>query len=118
MKMVPLFKCRDPGRVIDFYTLILDFTLKWPEELIDDGVADLIREGAELQLTVYESDRLLGSVVNLWVDDVDGLFKKYRERGLDTSRKAGSPVHQGPVDQSWGRREFYVTDDDGNTSGL
>ncbi|WP_432327650.1 hypothetical protein ACRQ5D_30765 [Mucilaginibacter sp. P25] len=26
-----------------------------------------------------------------------------------------SPVHQGPTDQTWGTREFYVTDTDGNT---
>jgi len=30
--------------------------------------------------------------------------------GLDTSRQSGSPV-----DQTWGTREFYVTDPDGNT---
>jgi hypothetical protein len=24
-------------------------------------------------------------------------------------------VHEGPIDQSWGMREFYVTDEDGNT---
>ncbi len=47
--------------------------------------------------------------------DVDELFKSYLARGLDTSRKAASPVHQGPVDQTWGKREFYVTDPDGNT---
>jgi hypothetical protein len=24
-------------------------------------------------------------------------------------------VHEGPLDQSWGTREFYVDDPDGNT---
>lgn len=115
MKMGPLFKCRDMNKAIVFYTHILDFVLKYPEESPDDGVVDLINGEVELQLTVYESERLFGSVVNVWVDDVDGLFAKYRERGLDTSHKEGSPVHQGSVDQTWGRREFYVTDSDGNT---
>jgi len=46
---------------------------------------------------------------------VDALFAKYKDRGLDTSAKLDSPVHQGPVDQTWGRRELYVTDPDGNT---
>jgi hypothetical protein len=35
--------------------------------------------------------------------------------GLDTSSKQGSPVHQGPLDQSRGMREFYVNDPNGNT---
>ena len=37
-----------------------------------------------------------------------------------TSRRryrCGAPrmVHEGPIDQSWGTREFYVDDPDGNT---
>ena len=100
---------------LDFYTGILDFRLKYAEASVNDWVIDLINEGAELQLTVLESDNLFGSVINVWVDDVDGLFKKYLERGLDTSNKKNSSVHQGPLDQTWGTREFYVTDDEGNT---
>jgi hypothetical protein len=49
------------------------------------------------------------------VNDVDALFQKYLSRGLDRSTKTDSPVHQSPVDQTWGSREFYVTDPDGNT---
>lgn len=115
MKIIPLFKCRNMKNALGFYTGILDFRLKYAEASVNDWVIDLINEGAELQLTVLESDNLFGSVINVWVDDVDGLFKKYLERGLDTSNKKNSPVHQGPLDQTWGTREFYVTDDDGNT---
>ena len=32
-----------------------------------------------------------------------------------TSNKKESPVHQEPLNQTWGMREFYVTDNDGNT---
>ena len=100
---------------LDFYTGILNFRLKYAEASVNDWVIDLINEDAELQLTVLESDNLFGSVINVWVDDVDGLFNKYLERGLDTSNKKNSPVHQGPLDQTWGTREFYITDNDGNT---
>jgi len=100
---------------LDFYTGILDFKLKYTEASVNDWVVDLINEGAELQLTVLESDNLFRSVANVWVDDVDSLFNKYFERGLDSSNKKNSPVHQGPIDQTWGTREFYVTDHDGNT---
>ncbi len=60
-------------------------------------------------------DSLFGCALNVRVDDVEELFKKYLQRGLDTSGKDGSPVHQGPLDQTWGRREFYVNDPNGNT---
>lgn len=113
--MIPLFKCRSLRQAVGFYTNVLDFRLKYPEETADDGVVDLISEFGELQLTAHESERLFGSVVNVWVDDVDSRFAKYLAHGLDISGKENSPVHQGPTDQTWGTREFYVTDIDGNT---
>src|SRR5947209_20395811 len=101
MKMVPLFKCSNMKDAIAFYTRLLDFELKYTEASADDPVVDLINQGIELQLTVLENSRLFGSVVNIWVDDVDGLFKKYVDRGLDVSHKKDSPVHQGPLNQTW-----------------
>jgi uncharacterized glyoxalase superfamily protein PhnB len=115
MKMVPLFKVRNMRAAIKHYTEILDFEMTWPEDTPDSPVVDLGNAGADFQITTHESERLFGSVAYIWVDDVDALFAKYKSRGLDTSAKSGSPVHQGPVDQTWGRREFYVTDADGNT---
>jgi catechol 2,3-dioxygenase-like lactoylglutathione lyase family enzyme len=44
------------------------------------------------------------------VNNIDNVFKKFVERGLDNSA-----VHRGPVNQTWGVREFYVADPDGNT---
>lgn len=115
MKIIPLFKVRNMNDAIAFYTRILDFELKYPEVSAEDGVIDLVKESQELQLTIFEGDYLFGSVVNIRVDEVDDLFKKYLSRGLDVSNKQGSPVHQGPTEQTWGMREFYITDKDGNT---
>ncbi|MBD2701177.1 VOC family protein [Spirosoma sp. BT702] len=115
MKLIPLFKCRDMPEAVTFYTRILDFSVKYPQATANDWVIDLVNGVAELQLTVLESDTLFGSVANIRVLDVDALFQYYVARGLDTSSKENSPVHQGPIDQSWGTREFYVTDSDGNT---
>jgi len=100
---------------IAFYTGILDFQLKYKDASADDWVVDLVNDAIELQLTILESNTLFGSVVNIWVSDVDSLFRKYLDSGLYTSDKKDSPVHQGPLDQTWGTREFYVTDIDGNT---
>ncbi len=115
MKIIPIIKCRDMERSISFYTGVLDFELKDPNSSAKDLVVDLIKEEAEIQLSVLGGDSEFGIAVNVRVDDVDELFKKYVERGLDTSNKKGSPVHLGPINQSWGMREFYVTDPDGNT---
>jgi catechol 2,3-dioxygenase-like lactoylglutathione lyase family enzyme len=115
MKMIPLFKCLDMKAAIVFYTGILDFEFKYIDANDNDSVVDLINGDIELQLTIFERDTLYGSAVNVWVDDVDGLFEKYQNRGLDQSKKKDSPVHQGPTNQTWGTREFYVTDSDGNT---
>lgn len=115
MKMIPLLRCRDMKEAISFYTAILDFELKYPEASPGDWVIDLVNGEAELQLTSLEGDQRTGIAVNVRVEDVDGLFEKYIQRGLDISGKQGSPVHQGPLDQSWGMREFYVTDPTGNT---
>ena len=113
--MIPLLRCRDMKEAISFYTSILDFKLKYPDASADDWVVDLVNEDAELQLTSLEGDQNPGIAVNVRVDEVDSLFEKYIKRGLDISNKKHSPVHQGPLNQSWGMREFYVTDPSGNT---
>ncbi len=100
---------------IRHYTEVLDFVMTWQDDTPDSPVVDLGHEEMELQITTHESERLFGSVVYVWVNDVDQLFAKFISRGLDISAKSGSPVHSGPVNQTWGRREFYVTDADGNT---
>ncbi|MFC0774739.1 VOC family protein [Terrimonas alba] len=115
MKMVPIFRCRNMWQAINFYTTILDFELKEAGASPDDWVVALKNGDAELMLTSLEGDQKIGIAANVLVQDIDNLFEKYLSRGLDTSDKESSPVHQGPLDQSWGNREFYVTDADGNT---
>lgn len=115
MKAIPILYCRDMQEAIHFYTGVLDFKLKYAESSADDLVIDLINGDAEIQLTRLEGDQKAGVAVNICVSGVDVLFQKYLMRGLDTSQKSESPVHQGPVNQTWGKREFYVTDPSGNT---
>lgn len=114
MSIVPVFKVRNIQAALAHYTRMLDFVMTDPDDTIDSPVIDLGNGDAAFQLTTFESDRVFGSVANVWVDDVDALFAKYKNRGLVTD-KPNSPVHQGPVDQTWGRREFYVPDAGGNT---
>lgn len=111
MKLIPIIKCRDLRRSIAFYTEVLDFVREDPGD--DSPVVDLLHGDARLQLTSLD-ESAFGCAVNVQVDDIDAAFQRYVARGLDTHHPE-SPVHQGPVDQTWGMREFYVTDPDGNT---
>lgn len=115
MIMIPIFRCSDLKKSIAFYTTILDFKCKDADASPQDWVVSLKNGTAELVLTRLEGDQKIGIATNVVVTDIDTLFKKYVARGLDTSKKENSPVHQGPMNQSWGTREFYVTDADGNT---
>jgi catechol 2,3-dioxygenase-like lactoylglutathione lyase family enzyme len=115
MKMIPLFRCSNMKAALDFYTQTLDFELAEPGASANDWVVLLKNEDAELMLTVLAGDQKIGIAANVVVTGIDQLFAKYKQRGLDTSGKEESLVHQGPLNQTWGTREFYVTDADGNT---
>jgi catechol 2,3-dioxygenase-like lactoylglutathione lyase family enzyme len=115
MIMVPIFRCRSMKEAIAFYTGVLDFEMSESGASETDLVVALQNDGAGLLLTSLEGDQKAAIAVNVIVDDVDAVFRKYGKRGLDQSHRKESPVHLSPVDQSWGNREYYVTDPDGNT---
>ena len=116
MAIIPIVRCSHMAGSIAFYTWVLDFECvgSWPDKG-DPAFAVLAREGDRLFLSSHRGDGEFGQAVAVMVEDVDALFRTFRERGLDTSAQPESPVHQGPTDQTWGTREFYVDDPDGNT---
>ena len=65
------------------------------------------RDGVDLHLSSFAGDGVVGGVVNIIVDDVDALHRELLERGVSID------LH--PVDQTWGSREMYVKDADGNS---
>jgi len=67
------------------------------------GVA---RDDALLHLSSFDGDGRPGSVVYLIVDDIDQLHGELLERGV--------AIDMPPTDQSWGNREMYIRDLDGN----
>jgi catechol 2,3-dioxygenase-like lactoylglutathione lyase family enzyme len=112
MKIIPVFHVSDMKKSLDFYTKVLGFQLKFPDAP-EDIVINITNDYADIQLSSI--DGTTNAVVNVRVGEVDKLFETFIARGLDTSKKRESPVHQGPFDQTWGMREFYVTDHDGHT---
>src|SRR5215216_1898713 len=113
MAIVPIVRCSQISRSVEFYTKTLDF--KWADDdpVMDPAYLFLTRAGDALVLSSY-SKPACGQAVIIMTEDIDGLFKRYQARGLNP-QKPDSPVHQGPTDQTWGTREFYVDDPDGNT---
>jgi len=120
MRAVPVFWSGDLARSLAFYTQVLEFELRYPEYRdlsLRSGVVDLACNGAVVQLSVHMGRNPTASSCNLELDtaeEVDAAFARLTARGLDQSHRVDSPVHLAPLDQTWGTREFYVNDPDGN----
>lgn len=117
MHVVPVIKVRDLRRSVQFYTEVLDFAPKWPEyaeQELANGVIALVRGEGWLQLSHHAGDGQFGSLTRVYVDDVDERYRTFLARGYDASTRPESPVHTAPIDQTWGLREWAVTDPDGN----
>ncbi|MEO0558962.1 MAG: VOC family protein [Bacteroidota bacterium] len=67
----------------------------------------LVRDDVRVHLSSFPGDSVAGGAVNLYVSDVDALHNELAASGLATEME--------PTDQSWGTREVYVTDPDGNS---
>ncbi len=115
MPIIPVVKSSRIQSSIDFYTEVLDFRLVgvWPAPA-DPAFGILSRNGDELHLSSHAGDGVFGQSITALADEVDDLFRLFLSRGLDTSARPDSPIHQGPTDQTWGTREFCVDDPDGN----
>ena len=115
MAIIPTVRCRNMQTALTFYTTILDFMrTDGRDDAGDPGFAILSRAGDDIFLSSGEGDGEFGQAIIVMVEDIDALFAKFRSRGLVPPDREG-PVHQGPTDQTWGTREFYVDDPDGNT---
>ena len=67
----------------------------------------LTRDGVRLHVSPFPEDGVAGGVVFLVVEDVDALHRELKAKGV--------PIDLEPTDQSWGNREMYVRDPDGNS---
>jgi catechol 2,3-dioxygenase-like lactoylglutathione lyase family enzyme len=114
---IPLLHVTDSAAAEDFYCNRLGFRLEFahrPGEHAkgDPSSADpcymgVTREGVWLHLSSFSGDGVPGGVVNFLVEDVDALHAELRAKNV--------PIDSGPVDQTWGTREMYVKDADGNS---
>jgi uncharacterized glyoxalase superfamily protein PhnB len=114
--LIPVLIVRDMGEAIAFHTQILDFALVFSMPPEAPFYAILGRGADELHVNLAHAQKMSGqSSVIVCCDDVDTLFARFVARGLSVPTRANSPAHNGPLQQTWGRREVYIDDPSGNT---
>ena len=117
MTIITTVRCRRMETSIAFYTKVLDFECVEHGGHGDPTFSVLMRGGSLLCLSSHAGDGTFGQAIGVLTDNVDALFHRFRARGLKTPGNPDAPaeVHEGPINQSWGTRELYVDDPDGNT---
>ncbi len=116
-QVVPIIKVTDIRSAIEFYCSTLGFVTDFSYSASPGGpaYAGVSLDGNQIHLSTFAGDGVTGTAAYCYVDDVDALFQKFLQAGLKTPGNPESPVEEGPVDQTWGMRELYVRDPDGNT---
>ena len=108
---IPVLPITDSVRSREFYCDRLGFTHEWTyrphEDRADPAYMGLQWDDAFLHLSSFSGDGQQKTVVVLAVADVDALHRFLVERGTAVALE--------PTDQSWGTRELYVEDPDGNS---
>lgn len=110
-QVVPLLHVSNAEAAVVHYCKGLGFRKEFahrPEGVTADPCyMGISRDGVWLVLSSFSGDGVAGGVANLMVDDVDALHKEFMDRGVR--------IDTAPVDQTWGSREMYVKDTDGNS---
>jgi catechol 2,3-dioxygenase-like lactoylglutathione lyase family enzyme len=114
--LIPTFTVRDIAEAVAFHTRVLDFELASVIKEENPFYAVVTRGADELHLSLHSGGRPFGHSSAIVVcEDVDALFAAFIARGLSVPARPESPVHEGPLDQTWGTREVYIDDPSGNT---
>lgn len=108
---IPVLRVSSAAAAEEFYCRLLGFDRRFAYRA-DDSSPDpcymgLEREGVWLHVSSFPGDGTSGGAVFLPVEDVDALHAELVGKGVR--------VDTGPVNQTWGNREMYVKDPDGNS---
>jgi uncharacterized glyoxalase superfamily protein PhnB len=111
---IPLVHVSNAAAAEAFYCSKLGFRMEFAhrgdEAKADPCYIGVSRDGVWMHLSSFSGDGIAGGVVNLIVEDVDALHAEFVEKGVR--------IAVAPVDQTWGTREMYVKDADGNSIRL
>jgi len=70
------------------------------------GYIGVTRDGVTLHLSSHSGDGTFGSIAYVQVENLDALHQEYKANDVSIDLE--------PTDQTWGNREMYVKDSDGN----
>jgi catechol 2,3-dioxygenase-like lactoylglutathione lyase family enzyme len=107
---IPVLHVRSSTAAEEFYCDRLSFRQTFayrPFGGTEPCYMGLTRDDVRLHVSSFAGDGVAGGVVFLEVDDVDELHKELKAKGVIIDLE--------PTDQSWGNREMYVNDPDGNS---
>jgi catechol 2,3-dioxygenase-like lactoylglutathione lyase family enzyme len=108
---IPVLHVSSSGAAEDFYCNGLgfrrDFAYRIDGAKPDPCYMGLSRDDAWLHVSSFSGDGVSGGLVYLLVDDVDGLHEELLRKKVRIDLE--------PTDQTWGNREMYVKDPDGNS---
>jgi len=107
---IPVLHVRDSVAAEEFYCHRLGFARAFAYRLDEANpnpcYLGLRRDEAWLHVSSFAGDGVSGAAVYLVVDNVDALHQELVGRGVG--------IALAPTDQTWGNREKYVRDPDGN----
>jgi catechol 2,3-dioxygenase-like lactoylglutathione lyase family enzyme len=110
-KAIPLLHVSNTGDAEEFYCrglgFLLEFAHRVDQSKPDPSYMGISRDGIWLHLSSFSGDGVAGGVVNFIVDSVDAMHAELLAKRV--------VIDSGPMDQSWGTREMYVKDLDGNS---
>ena len=108
---IPVLHITNADAAEEFYCRLLGFRREFEvpasETARDPCYMGFARDAAVLHVSSHAGDGVAGGVVYFISDDVDALHAEFAAKNV--------PIHVGPVDQTWGMRELYVRDPDGNS---
>lgn len=110
-RAIPVLHVASASAAEAFYCGQLGFTHAFayrPEPAHPDPCyLGLTRDGVTIHLSSFSGDGVAGGVVVIIVHDLDALHREFVAKGV--------PIALPPTDQSWGNREMYLRDPDGNS---
>jgi catechol 2,3-dioxygenase-like lactoylglutathione lyase family enzyme len=104
----PIIGARDIRRAIAFYTSQLGFNLAFQDSAEQPNYVGFRRDAVELHMQFQYEHEMATIRLRLLVEEPDGLFSEYSQRGIECS-----PT--GLRNTPWGTREFALYDPDRNS---
>jgi uncharacterized glyoxalase superfamily protein PhnB len=107
---IPVLHVSSSAAAEEFYCNRLGFSQEFayrPFGGLDPCYMGLTRDGVWLHVSSFSGDGVSGGVVYLFVENVDMLHRELVAKSVE--------IALAPTDQTWGNREMYVKDPDGNS---